>query len=473
MRRLVYPALLAGLAGLVSFSTACAQAPPPSDQPTGQHVVMNLAAHPDDEDGSTLAYYRHVADDVAYSVIYTRGEGGQNEIGPELYEALGALRTTETERAARILGTQVFFLNYDDFGYSKFATEAFERWGGEDDVTASLVRLIRKLKPDVLFTNHDTVTVGQRQHGHHQAVGISAYNAFALAADASYRPEQLDEPGVDLWQPKRLFLRLWRPRVGTAYDVKVPVSTPGASGEPASEIAIRALSQHSSQGMDFFVKSGRARPLEFTYFRLLRSATDAPLDTLDIAGNLPPNPHVGTTSIPYRLDSGRIPELAEEALTIDSPVATPGASVQLALDGSQLPMTDMYWDVQAPEGTTMETGEDLTLTLTLPETLTPTLPKQVQQYTRLTSRPPIRYVLRERESDRIVAGGYAPVEIAPPLVVDPLPDAVRIAKKPLPFAVTGTVYEPDIEEVVGSFETVDASGTVLAASQPQRAVPGS
>ena len=65
-------------------------------------VVMNTAAHPDDEDGATLAYYRHAKDAVAYSVIYTRGEGGQNEIGPELYEALGAIRTDESESAARI-----------------------------------------------------------------------------------------------------------------------------------------------------------------------------------------------------------------------------------------------------------------------------------------------------------------------------------------------------------------------------------
>jgi len=145
---------------------------------------MNLAAHPDDEDALTMAHYRHAHDAVVHSVIYTRGEGGQNEIGPELYAALGAIRTAETEAAARHLGTQVRFLNFDDFGYSKHASETFERWGGEDEVTGRLVYLIRKLKPDVLFTNHDTLTVGPRtQHGHHQAVGISAYRAMQLAAD--------------------------------------------------------------------------------------------------------------------------------------------------------------------------------------------------------------------------------------------------------------------------------------------------
>ncbi|HMB93670.1 MAG TPA: PIG-L family deacetylase, partial [Rhodothermales bacterium] len=218
---------------LVVFLSACAveaqQAPsqtkatqPDTLQAPRPLVMMNLAAHPDDEDGTTMAYYRHAKNAIVHSVVFTRGEGGQNEIGPELYEALGAIRSDETERAARHLGTQVHFLNFSDFGYSKMADEAFELWGGRDRVTARLVYLIRKLKPDVLFTNHDTLTTGpNRQHGQHQAVGIAAYDAFELAADPTYHPEQLEEEDVDLWQPKRLFLRHWRS--SESDDVQVPV----------------------------------------------------------------------------------------------------------------------------------------------------------------------------------------------------------------------------------------------------------
>ena len=166
---------------LVLFgAAACTQAtsqpvPEPAPEPRPL-VVMNLGAHPDDEDGTTMNYYRHAQDAVVYSVVFTRGEGGQNEIGPELYHALGAIRSQETESAARALGTQVYFLNFYDFGYSKSAHEAFEKWGGRDFVTARLVYLIRKLKPDVLVTNHDPVTVGpRRQHGHHQAVGNATF----------------------------------------------------------------------------------------------------------------------------------------------------------------------------------------------------------------------------------------------------------------------------------------------------------
>ena len=86
---------------------------------------MDLSAHPDDEDGATLAYYRMKLGVRTYSVLFTRGEGGQNEKGPELYEELGVLRSEETREAGRVLGAEVHFLNFLDFGFSKTATETF------------------------------------------------------------------------------------------------------------------------------------------------------------------------------------------------------------------------------------------------------------------------------------------------------------------------------------------------------------
>ena len=158
-----------------------------------------------------MAYYRGHQDAVVHSVVATRGEGGQNEAGPELYERLGAIRTAETEAAARVLGTHVVYLDRYDFGFSKHAAETFAEWSapragfweprdglaldadaGRDALVADVVRLVRRYKPDVLFTNHDTTTAWpDAQHGHHQALGIAAYRAFSLAADASYHPEQL------------------------------------------------------------------------------------------------------------------------------------------------------------------------------------------------------------------------------------------------------------------------------------------
>ena len=92
-------------------------------------VAMCISAHPDDEDGATLAYYRMKYGVKTYSVFFTRGEGGQNEKGPELYENLGVLRTEETRMAATLQGTEAYFLNFMDFGFSKTATETFRKWG--------------------------------------------------------------------------------------------------------------------------------------------------------------------------------------------------------------------------------------------------------------------------------------------------------------------------------------------------------
>ena len=76
---------------------------------------MCLSAHPDDEDGATLAYYAKLQGVKTYSLFLTRGEGGQNEIGSQLYEDLGVLRTKETEAAAKILGSEIYFLGFPDF----------------------------------------------------------------------------------------------------------------------------------------------------------------------------------------------------------------------------------------------------------------------------------------------------------------------------------------------------------------------
>src|ERR1700690_1149911 len=80
-------------------------------------VLMGLSAHPDDEDAATLAYYARLKGVKTYSVFFTRGEGGQNEIGSELYEDLGALRTKETLASAELSGSEVYFLGFPDFGF--------------------------------------------------------------------------------------------------------------------------------------------------------------------------------------------------------------------------------------------------------------------------------------------------------------------------------------------------------------------
>jgi LmbE family N-acetylglucosaminyl deacetylase len=209
-------------------------------------VVMDISAHPDDEDGATLALYRMKYGVKTYSVLFTRGEGGQNEIGPELYEDLGVIRSRETRRAGAILGTSVVFLDFMDFGFSKTATETFRVWGGQMEPLRRLVYVIRKYKPDILFTNHNTID----GHGHHQAAAITAIAAFDAAADPRMFPEQLKEAGVDLWQPRKLFFRAFGHMAGPP-DVSNQVDqVDSLRGRNYLDIATEALRQHRTQGME-------------------------------------------------------------------------------------------------------------------------------------------------------------------------------------------------------------------------------
>ncbi len=405
-------------------------------------VVMNLAAHPDDEDGRTLTYYRRAHDAMAYSVIYTRGEGGQNEIGPELYEELGAIRTVETERAARRLGTQVYFLNFKDFGFSKKASEAFDEWGGRDEVTSRLVYLIRKLKPDVLFTNHDTLTVGPNlQHGQHQAVGLSAYDAFALAADPTYHPEQLKEDGVDLWQPKRLFLRLWR-RTTEAYDAEVPVmDVYEPAGKSYADIATDALVEHASQGMGMFAAFRRMQ--DNTFFVLLREAEGAPPVTADLASDLPANPSA-SPDLSYWIASGRIDPLPETYMTASTDVAVPGQTIDLRFAPRRMDAPPMQLTFSGAIDTTIVVSgsSDDAVSVRVRPDASPTLPKVARQYDRFTNDLPVQYALRNANDRQLVAAGHLPLEIAPPIVVSARDQVVRLRAGANRLALDLAAFDP-------------------------------
>jgi LmbE family N-acetylglucosaminyl deacetylase len=239
-------------------------------------VIMNISAHPDDEDGATLAYYRMKYGVKTYSVLFTRGEGGQNEKGPQLYEELGVLRSTETEAAGAMLGTRVRFLNFLDFGYSKTATEAFRIWGGQTEALRRLVYVIRKYKPDILFTNHNTID----GHGHHQAAAITAIASFDAAADSTLFPEQLREPGLTLWQPKKLFMRVFGRTEQTADVANGIEETNPLRHIGYLDIATEALRQHKTQGLE------RANLRAFTrgksLYRLIRASSLFDRDTTSI-----------------------------------------------------------------------------------------------------------------------------------------------------------------------------------------------
>lgn len=208
--------------------------------------LMCVAAHPDDEDSGTLTLYRKKFGAHTIAVIATRGEGGQNEIGPELYEELGVIRTGEMMGASEVTGADLQFLSLPEFGYSKSRDETFKVWG-EAEALRRMVRMIRRTKPDVIITHHGP-TGG---HGHHQAIGYTLQKAFDVAGDPSVFPEQIRE-GLEPWQPARLYLRS---RSAGAVEIDMTQLDP-VRGLTYGEISAQAVSKHLSQGFDKFVKSG-------------------------------------------------------------------------------------------------------------------------------------------------------------------------------------------------------------------------
>jgi len=161
--------------------------------------VMMVGAHPDDDREVVLAYLsrgRHVR--TAYLSL-TRGEGGQNLIGPEQGDELGIIRTQELLASRRIEGSEQYFTRAIDFGFSKTADESMQKWQ-RDKVLADVVWNIRRFRPDVVI---DVFTGTPRDgHGHHQVSAILGQEAFSAAADPNKFPEQLAY--VQAWQPKRL-----------------------------------------------------------------------------------------------------------------------------------------------------------------------------------------------------------------------------------------------------------------------------
>ncbi|MBB6610974.1 PIG-L family deacetylase [Pontibacter sp. Tf4] len=227
--------------------------------------VLYIAAHPDDENTRLITY---LSNEKLYNTGYlsiTRGDGGQNLIGPEISKDLGIIRTQELLQARRTDGGVQFFTRANDFGYSKNANETFNIWDKEQ-VLADMVWVIRKFRPDVMITRFPPDE--RAGHGQHTASAILAEEAFTAAADPKRFPEQLKY--VQVWQPKRL---LWNTGVWSFgsqaefdkyVDKLLKVDVGGYNpllGESHGEIAAASRSMHKSQG--FGASASRGTSLEY------------------------------------------------------------------------------------------------------------------------------------------------------------------------------------------------------------------
>jgi LmbE family N-acetylglucosaminyl deacetylase len=248
--------------------------------------ALYVAAHPDDENTRLIAYLANGRLVETGYLSCTRGDGGQNLIGPELREGLGVIRTQELLAARRIDGGRQFFTRANDFGFSKTPEETFTIWDKEQ-VLADMVWVIRQRRPDVMITRFPPD--GRAGHGHHTASAMLAIEAFSAAADPKRFPEQLQY--VQPWQAKRL---LWNTgsffvKAGEDMSGYLKLDAGGYNpllGQSYGEIAARSRSQHRSQGFGSSAQRGEA----LEYFQPLKGdkATTDLFEGVDMTWNRVP-----------------------------------------------------------------------------------------------------------------------------------------------------------------------------------------
>src|SRR5437868_2362229 len=295
--------------------------------------VLYVAAHPDDENTNLMALWSNGSlYDTAYLSL-TRGDGGQNLLGPELRERLGVIRTRELLAARQIDHARQFFTRAVDFGFSKSADETLRLWDREK-ILADVVWVIRKFRPDVIvtrFSSEDNLT-----HGHHTASAILAQEGFKAAADPTRFPEQLK--WVKPWQATRLvwntspffFQNRNRAFDPTGLTIVEARGLAPLLGEAFTVIAAASLSMHKSQAVGSLPRRGERKE----YFKLLAGPpmTNGLFDGVDTSWKRVPN----------AIDVGR---QIQELIAKFSP-ADPAASVPKLLElRKALTAVDNDWAV--------------------------------------------------------------------------------------------------------------------------------
>ncbi|MBX2828260.1 MAG: PIG-L family deacetylase [Flavobacteriaceae bacterium] len=232
--------------------------------------ALYVAAHPDDENTRLISY---LSNDVKARTAYlslTRGDGGQNLVGPEIRELLGVIRTQELLQARKTDGGSQLFTRANDFGYSKHPDETLAIWNREA-VTSDVVRAIRKWKPDIIINRFNHRNPGTT-HGHHTSSAMLSFETFDLLGDESKYPESAKAFGV--WQPKRLFFNTswWfygsRENFAKADKTNLVEVETGSYypelGLSNGEIASLSRSMHKSQGFGSTgTRGGQIEYLEF------------------------------------------------------------------------------------------------------------------------------------------------------------------------------------------------------------------
>lgn len=300
--------------------------------------VLQVGAHPDDENTQLIAYLsRGRAFDTGYLSI-TRGDGGQNILGPVFDAALGVVRTQELLAARHVDGGRQFFTRAIDFGFTKSPDETLSIWDHQQ-VLSDVVRVIRKFRPDVIITRFP-IPPGSGGHGQHTASAILAVEAFKLAGDPRAFPDQLRE-GLTPWQPKRI---MWNSSPysrggGVEKNPSVQVDIGGndpVTGESFASIAGRSRSMHKTQGFGDFATRAGARLHDPETFVLLAGAP-VQRDFMD---------GVDTTwgRFPDGAEIGRLADAAVRAFEVKDPAASVPALLEIRRRLAALPSSPVLND---------------------------------------------------------------------------------------------------------------------------------
>jgi LmbE family N-acetylglucosaminyl deacetylase len=240
--------------------------------------VLYVTAHPDDEHNGILVRLSRGLGLRTALLTVTRGEGGQNAIGPELFEALGVLRTGELMAMHRYDGAEQYFGRAYEFGFSFSVEETLGRWGGEETL-GDIVRILRVFRPDVVLT---LPLHGEGGGQHHQAVGRLALEAFRAAGDPGRFPEQLGA-GLRPWQARKIY----QGGVGGYGDVPgTPVRVPVGVYDPVlgmtwHQLGSRARAMHRCQGVSQLLAEPVPAEGVFSLLDAEPAVTAAEADMLD------------------------------------------------------------------------------------------------------------------------------------------------------------------------------------------------
>ena len=196
--------------------------------------MLYVAAHPDDENTQLIAYLARGRNYRTAYLSVTRGDGGQNVLGPELGPELGVIRTQELLAARRLDGGRQFFTRALDFGFSKDYRQTLQVWDRQQ-VLSDIVRVIRTFRPDVMVTRFSTIP--GNTHGHHTASAILGLEAFKLAGDPKAFPEQLTD--LTVWQPKRIF--------SNGFGIGLRGGGGGATTQPQTDVVRISISGNRSR----------------------------------------------------------------------------------------------------------------------------------------------------------------------------------------------------------------------------------